>query len=122
MATRRKKVACESTGTQAPTKVEAVEAVKAVETVEAVKAEEPVAEVAEACCAPVKAEVVPEVFVQYLGKDVSVAETTEAVKRVWTEEMGHKVEEITSLSLYFRTEINRAYFVINGEASGSVAI
>lgn len=68
------------------------------------------------------ARVIPQVFVQYMGKDVSAEETVKAVHEVWTEEMGHKVEEITDLKLYFRTEINRCYFLINGEVSGSVAI
>ena len=80
------------------------------------------APVAPAEKAPEKKEVIPEVFVQYMGKDVSATETVKAVHQVWTEEMGHKVEEIEDLKMYFRTEINRCYFVINNEYAGSVAI
>ncbi len=65
---------------------------------------------------------IPDTYVQYMGKDVSVKTTVEAIRRIWAEELGHKDEEILDLKLYFRTEINRCYFVINGEVSGSVAI
>ncbi len=65
---------------------------------------------------------VPDAYVQYMGKDVSVKDMMAEVRRIWEEELGHKGEEIADMKLYFRTEINRCYFVINGEVSGSVAM
>ena len=64
----------------------------------------------------------PELFVQYLGKDVAASDVTEQVRNIWTEEMGRKASEIKDLKIYFKTEENRAYYVINQDVSGSVEI
>ena len=64
----------------------------------------------------------PEFFVQYLGKDVAASDVTEQVRNIWTEEMGRKASEIKDLKIYFKTEENRAYYVINQDVSGSVEI
>ena len=126
MAVRKKREAA-ATMTKMPTKtempVEPKAAQEAAPVAEAAPVEEvkPVAQV-QAPAEPEKKEVVPEFYVQYMGKDVSATETVKAVHQVWTEEMGHQVEEIKELRMYFRTEINRCYFVINNEYAGSVAI
>ena len=62
------------------------------------------------------------VFIQYMGKDVSVQDTVDAIKSIWVDELGRDILEIKDLRLYFRTEINRAYYVINGEVTGDVEI
>ena len=120
MAVRKKREAA-ATMTKMPTKTEMPVEPKAAQEAAPVEEVKPVAEV-QAPAEPEKKEVVPEFYVQYMGKDVSATETVKAVHQVWTEEMGHQVEEIKELRMYFRTEINRCYFVINNEYAGSVAI
>ena len=69
--------------------------------------------------APVKTQ---EVYVQFGGKEVSVKDLTEKVKYIWTKELGNKVKDMTDVKVYVKPEENTAYYVVNGEVSGSMEL
>ena len=116
--------------------VEAVEK-KAAPVVEAVeKKAAPVVEAVEKKAAPIveavekkvaakkpakKTEMKTNVSVQYMGKDISEKDMIALVKKDWTAKK-NKVGDIKTMELYVKVEENRVYYVINGEATGSVEI
>lgn len=63
-----------------------------------------------------------EVYVQFWGKEVYTAEVVEAIKKIWTDEMGKKENELTDLKIYIKPEDNGAHYVINGEITGFLAL
>ena len=63
-----------------------------------------------------------EVYVQFLGKEVYAKDLVENIKKIWTDEMGKKEEEIQDLKVYIKPEDNGAYYVINGEAKGFLVL
>lgn len=69
--------------------------------------------------APVKTQ---EVYVQFGGKEISVKDLTEKVKDIWTKELGNKVKDMTDVKVYVKPEENTAYYVVNGEVSGSMEL
>ncbi len=60
------------------------------------------------------------VYLQYLGKEIDKDDLMKKVKEVWTKELKNKVGDMKSVTLYLKPEENRAYFVINGDVTGSV--
>ena len=40
------------------------------------------------------------------------------MKKAWTEMTGKKEEDIQDIKVYVKTEENKAYYVVNGEAEG----
>lgn len=63
-----------------------------------------------------------EVFVQWLGKEVSEKDIVENIKKIWTEEMGKKESELTDLKVYIKPEDNGAHYVINGDITGFIGL
>ena len=63
-----------------------------------------------------------EVYVQFGGKEVSVKDLTEKVKDIWTKELGNKVKDMADVKVYVKPEENTAYYVVNGEVSGSMEL
>lgn len=59
-----------------------------------------------------------EVFIQYAGKEFTTKDLVAEVKKAWTEMTGKKEEEIQDIKVYVKTEENKAYYVVNGEAEG----
>ncbi|MDO5362151.1 MAG: DUF6465 family protein [Eubacteriales bacterium] len=113
--------------TEAAAKAVKSASVKAAETVEAVKAE-PVKEttkkpaVRRTTKKAAEKTVNTEVFVQFNGKEVYAKDVVETVKKLWTEEMGKKAEELNDLKVYIKPEENRAYYVINGDVTGCIEL
>jgi hypothetical protein len=62
------------------------------------------------------------VYLQYLGKEVSQEDMVKQVKEIWTNEMNQKAGDLKSISLYVKPEDNAAYYVINEEVKGSIAL
>ena len=60
------------------------------------------------------------VYLQYLGKEIDKDDLMKKVKEVWTKELKNKVGDMKSVTLYLKPEENKAYFVINGDVTGSV--
>ena len=59
-----------------------------------------------------------EIFIQYAGKEFTTKDLVAEVKKAWTEMTGKKEEEIQDIKVYVKTEENKAYYVVNGEAEG----
>ena len=58
-----------------------------------------------------------EIFIQYAGKEFTTKDVVANVKKAWTEMTGKKEEDIQDIKVYVKTEENKAYYVVNGEAS-----
>lgn len=63
-----------------------------------------------------------EVYVQFWGKEVYAKEVVENIKKIWTEEMGKKAEELEDLKVYIKPEENGAHYVINGDVRGFLGL
>ena len=106
------------------TTAKAAKAVKAVEETvadAAVKVEKKAEEVKKAT-APKKTAVKETVYLQYLGKEINKDDLMKAVKEIWTKEMKNKVSDLKSVTLYIKPEENMAYYVINNDVTGSIAL
>lgn len=63
-----------------------------------------------------------EVYVQFWGKEVYAKDVVENIKKIWTEELGKKEEELEDLKVYIKPEDNGVHYVINGDVTGFVAL
>ena len=63
-----------------------------------------------------------EVYVQWLGKEVSEKDIVDSIKKIWTEEMGKKEKDLKDVKIYIKPEENAAYYVINGDVTGAVGL
>ena len=63
-----------------------------------------------------KAAVKESVYLQYLGKELNSADIVEAAKKASGE------KKITSITVYLKPEENMAYYVINDDVTGSIAL
>ena len=61
-------------------------------------------------------------YVQFWGKEVYAKDVVESIKKIWTEEMGKKEEELTDLKVYIKPEDNGAHYVINGDVTGFLGL
>lgn len=69
-----------------------------------------------------KAAVNTEVYVQFWGKEVYAKDVVESIKKIWTEEMGKKGEDLTDLKVYIKPEDNGAHYVINNDITGFIGL
>lgn len=69
-----------------------------------------------------KVETTTEVYVQFWGKEVYARDVVDAVKKIWTDEMGKKEEDLKDLKVYIKPEDNGAHYVINGEITGFIEL
>lgn len=67
-----------------------------------------------------KKESAAEVYVQFLGREISAKDVLENVKNLWTGEMGRKEKDLKDVKVYIKPEENKAYFVINGNETGYI--
>lgn len=61
-----------------------------------------------------------EVYIQYLGKELSAKNVLENIKNLWTGEMGRKEKDFKDVKVYIKPEENKAYFVVNGNETGYI--
>ena len=105
--------------TKATVKAETVESVVAKEEVK----KETVKKAAPAKKAPVKkAEAKAVVHLQFDGKSYTNDDLIKIAKDVWKYDLGNKPADFKSVELYVKPEDSRAYYVVNGEITGSFAI
>ena len=106
--------------TPAEAKKEVAAETKAAAPVE-VKAEAPVEEKKPAVkkAAPKKAELAETVHVQYAGSEWTVSELLEKAKAAYAAE-GGDVFALSDVQLYVKPEEQKAYYVMNGGAAGSI--
>lgn len=69
-----------------------------------------------------KSELKTAVYLQYMGSECSTEEILSRVKQIWTKELGRKAEEMKSINIYLKPEEMAAYYVINGETTGKIAL
>lgn len=69
-----------------------------------------------------KKEVEVTVSVQFSGKSYTTEELVAIAKDVWKYDLKQKVSDFKSVELYVKPEENQAYYVINGEHTGSFFI
>ena len=91
---------------------EAVKKTAPKKTVKAPKAEKPAA----------KAETTTAVYVQFWGKEVYAKDVVEQVKKIWTDELKNKAEDLKDVKVYIKPEDNSAYYVINGDVTGIIEL
>ncbi|MDO4337585.1 MAG: DUF6465 family protein [Eubacteriales bacterium] len=63
-----------------------------------------------------------EVYVQFWGKEVYAKDVVENIKKIWTDEMGRKEEELVDLKVYIKPEDNGAHYVINNDITGFLGL
>ena len=69
-----------------------------------------------------KKEASAEIYVQFLGREIYAKDVLENVKKIWTDEMGKKAGDLKDVKIYIKPEENKAYYVINGDVTGAVAL
>lgn len=107
--------------------VEKTAEVKEAAAVKAVKAEEKPAETVKKATvkkttakkAAVKKELVPEVYIQFEGKEDAVQNAIAKAKAAFVAD-GHRESTIKSLRVYLKPEESAAYYVINEKYAGKV--
>ncbi|MBR0145141.1 MAG: hypothetical protein IJM25_00575 [Eubacterium sp.] len=58
------------------------------------------------------------VYVEFYGEQISQDELVAEVKKIW-EASGKKASDLKSIALYVKPEEDKAYYVINGDETGS---
>lgn len=61
-----------------------------------------------------------EVYVQYLGREILTKDVLNNIKKIWTDDIGKKEKDLKDIKIYIKPEESKAYYVINGDVSGSV--
>ncbi len=102
---------------KAEVKAEAVKPTKAAAKTDA-KAAAPAktASKAPAKKAPAKTQ---EICMQFAGREILDKDLLDKVKEIWTKELGNKVKDLVDLKIYVKPEECAAYYVINGDVTGS---
>lgn len=62
------------------------------------------------------------VSIQFAGKSYTTEELVAIAKDVWKYDLKQKVSDFNTVELYVKPEENQAYYVINGEHTGSFFI
>ena len=123
-----KATASQATETVAKTVEKAVKAAEKTTKAVAEKAEEGQEAVKETAKAPAKrtttrkTAVKETVYLQYLGKEINKDDLVKQVKDIWTKELKNKAGDLKSVTLYLKPEENMAYYVINDDVTGSIAL
>ncbi len=71
---------------------------------------------------PPKSELKTQIFLQYLGTECSTDDILARIKDIWTKDMGKKAEDMKTINVYLKPEEMAAYYVINGETTGKIAL
>ena len=69
-----------------------------------------------------KAETKAVVHLQFDGKSYTNDDLIKIAKDVWKYDLGNKPADFKTVDLYVKPEESRAYYVINGEITGSFGI
>mgnify|MGYP004457872817 FL=1 len=62
------------------------------------------------------------IYVQYMGDEITTDEIMKKIKEYWTKELKKKVSEMKNVTVYVKPEESKAYYVINDEITGDVAL
>ena len=62
------------------------------------------------------------IYVQYMGDEITTDEIMKKIKEYWTKELKKKVSEMKNVTVYVKPEEGKAYYLINDEITGDVAL
>ncbi len=62
------------------------------------------------------------VVIQFSGKDIETEALVETVKNIWKKDMKKKVGDLKDIKVYVKPEESMAYYVINGDITGSFGL
>lgn len=71
---------------------------------------------------PANAEKKPEVYIQYGDKEVDIQDVLDKIKEQWTKDLENEADDLKELKVYIKPEDNAAYYVINGDITGSFGL
>lgn len=60
-----------------------------------------------------------EIILQFGGREIYEKDLVARVHEIWTEELGKKSQDMKDLKIYVKPEEYMAYYVINGDVTGS---
>lgn len=63
-----------------------------------------------------------EVTVEFAGKAYSTEQLAKIAKDVWVYDLGRKATEFKTVEIYVKPEECQAYYVVNGDVTGSFAL
>lgn len=69
-----------------------------------------------------KAEIKETIYLQYLGKEINKDDVIKKVKEAWTKDLKKKVGDMKTIAIYLKPEENAAYYVVNGDVTGSIEL
>lgn len=116
--TKKAETKAETTVKAAPEKENSAK--KAPEKAAPVKVEETAKKAPAKKTAAKKAEIKETIYLQYLGKEIDKDDIMKQIKEIWTKQLKKKVGDIKAVAIYLKPEENAAYYVINGDVTGSV--
>lgn len=85
-------------------------------------AAKPAAKTTTKAAATKKAAAKAEVTVEFSGKSYTTDQLVKIAQDVWVYDLGHKAADMKTVDLYVKPEENVAYYVVNGEITGSFAL
>ncbi len=71
---------------------------------------------------PANPEKKPEVYIQYGDKEVDIQDVLDKIKEQWTKDLENEADDLKELKVYIKPEDNAAYYVINGDITGSFGL
>ncbi|MDD7741059.1 MAG: DUF6465 family protein [Lachnospiraceae bacterium] len=60
------------------------------------------------------------VILQFGGREINEKDLTARVKTIWTETLGNKESDLKEIKIYVKPEEFAAYYVVNGDVTGSI--
>jgi len=63
-----------------------------------------------------------EIYIQYADQEVQIQDVLDKIKEQWTKDMGNEEDDLEELKVYIKPEDNAAYYVINGDVTGSFGL
>ena len=63
-----------------------------------------------------------EVTVEFAGKAYTTEQLVQIAKDVWKYDLGRKATEFKTVKIYVKPEENQAYYVVNGDVTGSFSL
>lgn len=63
-----------------------------------------------------------EFYIQYADQEINIQDVLDKVKEQWTKDMENEEDDLEELKVYIKPEDNAAYYVINGDVTGSFGL
>ncbi len=63
-----------------------------------------------------------EIYIQYADSEICIQDVLDKIKAQWTKDLENGEDELEELKVYIKPEDNAAYYVINGDITGSFGL